>query len=300
MSGNHTHDTDKLNKNLKLGLILNTGFTIFEFIIGFFSGSLALMSDAAHNLTDSVSLLISYYANKLSSKQANHEKTYGYGRSGILAALFNGFILLALAFYIFYEAYQRILEPSPVAGKLVAIVALVGIIINGSIALLFRSNKNDLNIRSAFLNMAFDTLASVGALIAGLVIVFTGKTIVDPFISILIGIMLIISAWSVVKEALHILLEGVPENIKPDTVKASILREPMVRGLDDLHIWALSSKEAALSCHLIIEECDLKKSIEIVTSIKAMLAKRFSITHSTIETELTFGPHDDERTDEGL
>ncbi len=299
MSG--SHDTpENLDNNMKLGLALNTGFTVFEFLLGFWAGSLALVSDAAHNLTDSLSLLISFTATKIAKKQANAEKTYGYGRATILAAMINSVILLGLAVYIFYEAYQRILHPEPVEGSLVMLVAFVGILINGGIALLFFKNKNDLNVRSAFLNMALDALASVGALLAGLVIYLTGWNFADPLVSIVIGCMLIYSGWSVIQDALHILLDGVPEGINIQDVKKAMLQAPGVKGVDDLHVWALSSKEAALSAHVIIEKCTLEKSIQVISALKEELHKKFDIDHATLETELTEGPHDHERMDEGI
>lgn len=301
MSADHNHNNiENIDRNLKWGIFLNTGFTIFEFIIGISSGSLALVSDAGHNLTDSMSLVISFLASKIARRTATQEKTYGYGRATILAAMLNSLILIGLALYIFYEAYQRILHPEPVVGKLVAIVAFAGIIVNGTVALLFYKNKGDINIRSAFLNMAFDALASVGALVAGIIIIYTGKTMMDPIISIIIGVMLVFSAWSVVKDALHVLLDGVPEGVDISTVKDFICKFPGVKGVDDLHIWALSSQHAALSCHIIVEECSLEESIKLVGDIKEKLHTKFKIEHATMETELTEGPHENERTDEGI
>ena len=285
MSG--THETqENLDNKLKLGLVLNVGFTIFEFAIGFFSGSLALISDAGHNLTDSLSLLISFLANKIAKRQANVGNTYGYGRATILAALINGLILFILAIYIFSEAYKRFQNSQPVEGGIVMLVAFVGILINTSIALLFRSNKSDLNIRSAYTNMLFDALASVGALVAGLLIVVTKQAFFDSLISIVIGILLIRSSWSVVKAAMHVLLEGVPEGIDTGKVKETILKTSSVKNVDDLHIWALSSQNAAMSCHIVIEDCDVKESTEIIKQIKETLYQRFNIRHATIEAEL--------------
>jgi cobalt-zinc-cadmium efflux system protein len=299
MSGSH-EAPENLDKNMRLGLLMNTAYTIFEFIIGFFAGSLALISDAAHNLTDSLSLLITFTATKIAKKQANSDKTYGYGRATILAALINSVILLILSGYIFYEAYLRILNPEPVEGKLVMIVAFFGILVNGSIALLFFKNKNDLNVKSAFLNMALDALASVGALIAGLIIFLTNNTIFDPIISIIIGLMLLYSGWSVIKEALHVLLDGVPEGMNVAQIKQAILTIDGVKGMDDLHVWALSTQEAALSAHVVVKKCTLEESLEIKDQVKEMLHTEFDIEHATIETELIEGPHHNERTDEGM
>lgn len=285
MSG--THEAPKnLDNKLKLGLLLNTGFTIFEFAIGIFSGSLALISDAGHNLTDSLSLLIAFFAQKIARREANADHSYGYGRATILAALLNGLILVLLAFYIFYEAFGRLTKPEPVEGGLVMIVAFVGIIINGSIALIFRKSQEDLNIKSAYVNMFYDMLASVGALIAGLLIILTRLTIFDSIISILIGILLLRSSWSVARDAMHVLLEGVPEGLKPEEVKKAILTIPSVEAVDDLHVWAISSQYAALSCHVVIEDCDLEKSTKIVKQIKEELHQKFNIEHATIEIEL--------------
>lgn len=299
MSGQHEAPT-KIDRNLKLGLGLNTGFTIFEFIIGFSSGSLALISDAAHNLTDSLSIVIAFYANKLAGRQATEDKTYGYGRATILAALLNTFILFALSAYIFYEAYKRFLDPQPLEGGIIMIVAFVGILINGSVAWLFSKNKSDLNMRGTYLNMLYDTLASVGALGAGGIILLTNWTVVDPLISVVIALMQLKSGWSVVKDALHVLLDGVPEGTNVKKIKAAILSTPGVTGMDDLHVWALSTTNAALSCHLIIKDCTLKESLEVKDQVKKMLEEKFHIDHATIEVELTEGPHHNERTDEGL
>lgn len=289
MSGNHETPTN-LDSRLKLGLVLNTGFTIVEFVAGILSGSLALTSDAGHNLTDSLSILISFFGNKISKREANQEHSYGYGRASILTALLNGVILILLAGYIFYEAFQRITKPEPVEGGVVMIVAFIGILINGGIALLFRKDTSDLNIRGAYLNMFFDMLASVGALIAGLLIVITGKTIFDPIISIIIGMLLVKSSIEVVRDAMHVLLEGVPTGIDVHKVKGTILTIPKVKNVDDLHIWAISSRFAALSCHIVIGDCDMEESTKIVRQVKEDLHHKFNIEHATIETELTECP----------
>ncbi len=289
MSGTHEAPINLDNK-LKLGLVLNTGFTIFEFAIGILSGSLALVSDAGHNLTDSLSLLIAFFANKIAKREANVEHSYGYGRATILAALLNGIILVLLAGYIFYEAVKRITQPEPVSGGLVMIVAFVGILINSSIALLFRKNQDDLNIRGAYINMFYDALASVGALLAGFLILVTHQTIFDSLISILIGILLVRSSWEVIRAAMHVLLEGVPEGVHGEKVKEAILNTPQIKHVDDLHIWAISSHYAALSCHVVIENCNLEESTKLIKQIKETLHGKFNIEHATIEAELTECP----------
>lgn len=275
-----------LDNKLKLGFVLNTGFTIFEFIIGIMSGSLALISDAGHNLTDAMSLLIAFLAQKIARKEANLDHSYGYGRATILAALLNGTILVLLAIYIFYEAYKRIMNPEPVAGSLVMIVAFVGIIINGSVAFIFRKDTDDINIKAAYTNMFYDMLASVGALVAGLLIIITKQNVFDSLISVLIGALLLKSSWGVIQDALHVLLEGVPNGVKPEKIKEMILQSPGVKNVDDLHIWSISSHSAALSCHIVIEDCDVEESIKTIQQIKRELKSKFNINHATIETEL--------------
>ncbi len=285
MNQNHNHDLSILNSKLKLSLILNTCFTIIEFIVGIFSGSLALISDSLHNLTDSFSLLITFISIGFGEREPDHRHSFGHERITIIVALFNSTTLIFVAFYIFYEAIKRILHPHPVEGSIIALVAAFGIIINGSIAFLF-SRERDLHIKSAFLSMAFDTISSVGALVAGIIIFFTKLTIFDPIISICIGLMLLVSAWGIIKESLHILLEGMPEGFNLNNLVKTIRSIPLIKEVDDLHVWALSSHDTALSCHIVIEECDLQKSIKIVKEIKKLLAKNHNITHATIETEL--------------
>lgn len=285
MSGSH-ETPNNIDNKLKIGIVLNAGFTLIEFVVGIASGSLALISDAGHNLTDSLSLVISLFAKRIGKREANTDHTYGYGRANILAALLNGLILFFLAMYIFYEAYRRFQNPQPVEGLLVMIVAFIGLCINASIAFLFRHDKDDLNIKSAYINMLYDAIASVGALLAGLLILLTQMSIFDSLISIIIGILLLRSSFSIVRSATHVLLEGVPEGIDSGKVKEKILSVSKVKGVDDLHIWAISSQAAALSCHVLIEECDVTESIKIVKNIKEKLHQSFHIEHATIETEL--------------
>jgi len=280
----HEHKTSKTSKFV-IGFILNTGFTIFEFIIGIMAGSLALISDASHNLTDSLSILVAFGGERISKREANDNKSFGYGRVSIITALINGLLLFGVAAYIFYEAYLRILNPEPVKGGLVAIVAVIGILINGAVALLFFRDKDDLNVRGTYLNMAFDTLSSVGALVAGLIILFTGNSLADPIIGILIGCMLVYSAYGVVRDALHILLEGTPKGIDTKEVQKLIESFDHVKAVDDLHVWSISSGYLALSCHIVIDEENTKASIKQVKMIKQALLKKYKIQHATIETE---------------
>lgn len=281
----HTKSSVGLDLKFQLGLILNTSFTIFEFVVGMMSGSLALVSDAGHNLTDSLSLLIAFVAEKFGHKQADANHSYGHKRATIIAALFNSSVLVLLAMFIFYSAIQRFLHPEPVSGILVMVVACAGILVNGSIAWLF-SKDQDLHIRSAFLSMAFDTLASLGALLAGIFIYFTGQTIADPIASVVIGIMLLVSAGEVIGDSLHILLEGVPKGIDVKEVTKTIAAFPQVKSYHELHIWSLSSNDVALSCHLVLNNCSLETSTQINKDLKSKLKEKFGIETTTIEVEV--------------
>lgn len=282
----HNHEVQSFDSKLKFGIALNTLFTIAQFAVGIVSGSLAVISDAGHNLTDSLSLIISFLAQRMSRKKSDAKKTFGYGRATIISALINSVILITLAGYIFYEAYHRVIEPQAVSGGLIAIISLVGIAINGGIALMFRNSTKDLNMRSAFLSMAFDTLASVGALIAGIVIYFTHFYVIDAIISVIIGLMLLFSGWGVLRDALHVLFEGTPEGIDIETVKESIhTLFPQITNVEDLHIWSISSSKIALSCHISVKDGDIHQSLVMVKEVKKMLHDKFEIEHATIEIE---------------
>lgn len=272
-----------LNRKLIFSIIINTAFTIFECFVGITIGSLALISDAAQNLTDTLSLAISLIARKISHKPANKQKTWGYGRATILAALINGIILFLVALFIFRRAYEHLLIPEHVEGGPVMILGFFGIIINGGLALMFLNHRDDISIRSAFLNMIFDALASAGALFAGIIILLTNKSIIDPIVSIVIGCMLIVSSFRILSDVVHILLEGVPATIALPLVAESISSIPQVIEVDSLRIWALSSFDIALVCQIKLNEKNLVRSVEIINNIKHMLSNKFNIHNVCIE-----------------
>lgn len=290
-------DTDK---DLRFGFILNTSFTIFEFIAGILSGSLALVSDAAHNLTDSLSIVVSYGGQRISRRRADARHSYGHGGAAVMAALINASILLGLSVFIFLEALQRFNNPEPVSGGLVMVVAAAGIAINAIVAVRFARNRDNINIRSAFLNMALDALASAGALLAGLLIVITGESYFDPIISLVIATLLLISAGNIIKRAAHILLGGVPAGIDVMSIKTAILDQAGITGIDDLHVWVISPEETGLSCHVVTTATSLRSADRLLGKIKRKLHNDFGITHATIELHTDTGPHNKERTDEGL
>lgn len=284
MSAEHTHETS--GSTFKLGLILNTGFTVVEFTAGILTGSLALVADATHNLTDSLTLLISMIAEKISKRDATANRTYGYGRATIIAALLNAGVLVAVALFIGYESLSRLNDPREIAGGVVALVASVGIVINGLIAWQLSRQKHDLNARSAYTNMLYDALSSVGALVAGLAIMLTGWTWLDALVGITISLMLLRATIKIIRESLGVLLEGVPEDIDLTAVQDAISKTKGVLKVDDLHIWSIRSGYNSLSCHVIVQEVDLVNSRKIIESVKKKLLEEYHIQHATIEVEL--------------
>ncbi|HMI08985.1 MAG TPA: cation diffusion facilitator family transporter [Candidatus Saccharimonadales bacterium] len=282
----HDHDASHSEKGIKFGLLLNTAYTIVEFGFGIFTGSLALIADASRNLTDTLTLTISFVANKIARRKANDTKTFGYGRATILAALLNSVIMLGVAAFIVSEAIQRLSHPQEVEGGIVAMVALVGIAVNGSIAYILYKQRNDLNMRSAFIDMAFDALSSLGAVIAGLVILFTDIQWIDSAVGLLIAGLLVYNTIKIIKEAVGILLEGTPRGVEMSLVSDVILKTEAVLRVDDMHIWAIRSGYNALSCHIAIDEAQLINSRKIVEEVKTRLLKEANIHHATIEVEL--------------
>lgn len=282
----HNHDHDNNDGGIKFGLVLNTLYTIVEFGFGIFTGSLALIADAAHNLTDTFTLTVSFVANRLARRKANDSKTFGYGRTTILAALLNATVMLGVAAFIVIEAIQRLGNPHPVEGGIVAAVAFVGILVNGSIAIVLSKNRKDLNMRSAFIDMAFDALSSLGAVIAGLIIWLTGITWVDSVVGLVIAALLVFNTLKILREAVQILLEGTPKDLDITAITQAITDTEKVLSVDDMHVWAIRSGYNALSCHIAIDEVDLKQSRDIVEAVKAKLRKDYDIQHATIEVEL--------------
>lgn len=282
----HQHEAKNNDGSILFGLVLNTLYTVVEFGFGIVTGSLALIADASHNLTDSFTLTVSFLANRLSRRDADDSKTFGYGRATILAALLNSSVMLAVAGFIGVEAIQRIQHPVAVEGGVVAVVAAVGIIVNGSIALVLSKHRKDLNMRSAFVDMAFDALSSLGAVVAGLIMLFTDIQYVDSIVGLLIAALLLYNTLKILKEAVQILLEGTPKHLDVAAISQSITSMDKVLSTDDMHVWTIRSGYTALSCHIAIDEVNLKQSRNIVEAVKAKLRKDFDIQHATIEVEL--------------
>lgn len=273
-------------KQLIFGLILNGSFTIIELIGGVLANSLALLSDALHDFTDTIALSLSLYANKKAEQEPTKTNTFGYKRSTIIAALVNAIVLIALTFFIFYKAYQKILNPEQVNGIIIFTIAIFGIILNGIVVLkMWKTKEKDISIKSVFWHLMEDILGWIGVLIAGLVIISTGWFIIDPIISIIIGLIVLHGAYGIIKETLNIFMLAVPEGISVDDVIKEVKRIPKVKGAHDLHVWTIGSNHYALSGHVIVKDMKISKTYPILCEIDKVLEKKFNITHITIEFE---------------
>lgn len=283
----HTHHHHgATGKRLMLSLLATVAFVVVEIVSGLKAHSLALLSDAGHNFTDALALLLAWFAFHIESRPASATKTYGYQRAGVLAAFVNALTLVVLSGFIFYESYQRFLTPEPVAEFIMLGVATAGLVVNVGIMLaLHAASRHDLNIRSAFVHMLGDAVGSVGIIIGALFIHWTGYYWIDPLLSVLIGVLILWTAWGIIKESLNILLEGLPRGIQLDAVVAEVRRLPGVIDVHDVHIWSLASHTHALSCHVLIEDVPLSSSESILHAVNDLLARRFDITHTTVQFE---------------
>ncbi len=271
---------------MALALVITLVFVVIEAGAGILANSLALLTDAAHNLTDVIALALSWYAVRLTLRPANSEKTYGYHRAGILIALFNSTTLVIIALGIFYEAYQRLLNPPPVEAGLMTVVAAAAFVVNLVTALLVRpGSEHDLNQRSAFIHLAGDALATLGALVAGVLIMATGWYILDPLVSVLIGLLIVWNAWLIIRESVEILLEGTPRDIDVATLVKDVQQVDGVRGVHDLHVWSITQQMRALSAHILVDDEPISGAAIIQRQINAVLNNRYHIAHATLQLE---------------
>ena len=283
---NHEHHSlaGKYDRAFAIGIVLNIGFVIIEAVFGVVSGSLALLADAGHNLSDVVGLLLAWGASYLSRRKPSERRTYGWHGSSILAAMLNAVILLLAVGAIAWESFKRIAHPAPVAGKTVIAVAVIGMVINTATALLFKSGrKRDLNIRGAFLHMAADAAVSAGVAVAGLAILFSGWLWLDPALSLLIAVVILAGTWRLLRESVNLALDAVPAGIDRGAVEAYLQSLPGVSAVHDLHIWGLSTSEAALTAHLVKVATDDDDAL--IAQASRELHERFKIAHTTLQWE---------------
>jgi len=282
----HSHAVTGGRKGLLIALGITLFMMIAEIIGGILSNSLALLSDAGHMFTDTLALALSYVAMRFADMPATDKKTYGFYRLEILAALLNGITLVLISLYIIYEAYQRILDPPPVQGTLMLVVAIIGLVANILGALfLVKHHETNLNIRGAFLHIIGDAVSSVGVIIGGIVILYTGWYLIDPILSILIALGIIFGSYGLVVESVNILLESAPSHINIPSVAAEISQVKGVKEAYHIHVWTITSGVYALSAHVIVDDMPVSGSRQLLHDIQRRLAEHFKILHSTIQFE---------------
>jgi len=282
----HVHGgNERTSKVLRISLFVTLAYIVLLVIAGIRAHSLALLSEAGHNLSDFLALLLSLTAVYLQSRPPSATKTYGYHRAGVLAALVNSLSLVAVAFFIFYEAVRRIRTPEHVHAGVMIGVAAAGVVMNGVIALLLYRTGGDVNIRSAFLHEIGDTLSTAAVIAGGWAILATGQTWIDPALSIGIGVLILWSGFGIVRETLNILLEGTPRGLRIDDVECAIRKIEGVNDVHDLHVWSIGSETHALSCHIAIADIPPSASERILKDVKDCLHENFRIDHTTIQFE---------------
>ncbi len=277
-------------RRLRWAILLNGLFIALELAAGIRANSLALISDAWHNLTDVLGLAIAWFAVRQVHRPADAARTFGYHRAGILAALGNSVLLGVVTLSLALEAVQRLGQPPPVGGGVILIVAAVGVAINGTVAFTLRHSGRDLNLQSAFLHMLGDALVSFGVVVAGAGILWTGWSWLDPAASLLVGAFILAGAWRIVREAVNVLMEGTPPGLDVGEVSAAIAAVPGVRGVHHLHVWCLSGDLTALSCHVVVEDQAVSAGGLLVERIRRQLLERYRISHATVELEAAVPP----------
>ena len=288
MEHNHNHSPkiEGVNRAFVIGIILNLAYVIIQIIIGLRINSLSLLSDAGHNFLDVGALALSLLAFKLTKAKATEKYTYGYKKSSILISLLNAITLLISIGAIGYESFFRFKNPQPMPGLTIAIVAFIGIIINGSSAFLFFKDKEkDINVKSAFLHLMSDALVSLGLVIGGIIIYYTHLYWIDPLLSLIVCAVIIVSTWSLLKDSFHLSLDGVPKNVDFDKVKQTAMRIEGVVKIHHIHIWAISTTENAITAHLVVSKGLKSQRISAIKHTFRHELEELNIEHCTIEIE---------------
>ncbi len=278
----HLHSNN--TKNLTLALTITGSWFIIEAVGGLYANSLALLADAAHMLTDLAALGLSLFALKISARPATHEMTYGYRRAEILAALANGIFLVLIGLFIFYESYQRFLTPPEIKSVPMLFVAATGLLANLATAgLLYKSRRENLNLRGAFLHVLGDTLGSIGAIVAGIVILIWKWRLADPVVSVFVGCLILFSSYELVKESVDILLERTPRHLKTSQILKDLGGVSNVVSVHDLHIWSITSEFPAMSCHIVLKKgADASVALAVLSRL---MREKYGIEHTTIQIE---------------
>ena len=286
MAHRHTHPHAPLSaRALRYSLVATFVYVLITLFAGIRAHSLALLSEAGHNVTDLLALLLSWVAVFIQTRPPSATKTFGYHRAGVLAAFINALTLVAIAFYIFYEAFLRMRNPVTVHAGIMIWVAVIGVLMNGAISwVLFRA-AHDVNIRSAFIHQLGDTLSTAAVIVGGWIIMLTGRTWVDPALSIGIACLILWSSFGIIRETLNILLEGAPPGLSAERITTSLNGIAGVRDVHDVHVWSIGSDTHALSCHLRIDDITLSESEIILRQVKDLLNAEYHIMHTTIQFE---------------
>ncbi len=277
---------------MKVALLVTLVLVVVEFVTGRFAHSLALVSDGWHNLTDLPSLVLAWIALYFERKPPDHQKTFGYQRAGVLVAFVNALLLVAVAVFICYEGYERIMSPEPIATRAMMVVGIVALVINGSISLMLASGRRDLNLRAVFIHNLGDALSNIALIVGAWLIERTGQALIDPLLAFLIAGMIVWTALGVITESTNILLESLPKGMDLKLVADAMLEVPGVREVHDVHIWSLGTESHALSCHIRILDMSTSESEKICLRIREVLTSQFGIRHSTIQFEHTHKPGD--------
>jgi len=277
----------KMQRVLQLSMALTAAYVGATFYFGLRAHSLALISEAGHNVSDLLAIALSFVAVYFQGRPANDQKTFGYQRAGVLAAFLNASVLVVLSAWIAFAAIHRISDPVQVQPKLMMAVAAAGVLMNGTVATLLWKFSGDVNIRSVFLHMLGDTLSTAAVIVGGAAILFTGMGWIDPVLSILIAAMILWSSIGIIRETLNILLEGTPRNLRLGEVRMAMQSVAGVLDVHDLHVWSLGSQSHALASHVMIAEMPMSECSEILERVKCTLRDRFHIQHTTIQFEIT-------------
>lgn len=282
MHHHHEHSLQKFNLAFIIAIVLNAAFVVIEAIYAYSAHSTSLLADAGHNLGDVLGLMMAWVAMLLLAKKATDKYSYGFKRTTILAAIVNALLLIITTFVILYESLEKLLHPHAVNELQVIIVAAIGIVINGATALLFAKGQHDLNIKAAFLHLAYDALISVAVVITGIIIWWTGWLIVDPIVGLLIAVTIFYGAWRLLRDSVNLIMDAVPHNIDQEKITHFLVQYPGVKECHHLHIWGLSTNETALTTHLVMPNGISDAELD---DLHQQLAKQFAIHHATIQVE---------------
>jgi cobalt-zinc-cadmium efflux system protein len=289
MTHSHSHFNDiagQTRSRIAISLALTLAFVVVEAAAGWWSNSLALLSDAGHNLTDVIALGLSWVAIWISTRPANARRTFGYHRAGILAALVNSTTLILIALGIFYESWVRFSSPPPVNAPVLVGVGFIAFLVNAGTAWLVRKGSDhDLNVRATFVHLMGDVFSTIGAVIAGVIIVFTGWNWLDPLVSVVIGALILWNAWGILRETISILLESSPRDVNMSRLVADMKTVEGVRDVHDLHVWSITRSMRSLSAHILTEDTTISAGAVIQQQLNELLAHRYGIAHATLQLE---------------